>query len=126
MLGPGIKLRGELTGEDPVELGGTIEGDSRVDAHYTIRQGARVVGTVEAQSVVVAGELTGPLLSADKVEIGSTARVRAEIRARVVAIAEGALFEGKVEMQGDDAKGLITFKEQRRGPRPTDEGAPKR
>jgi cytoskeletal protein CcmA (bactofilin family) len=118
VIGPGIRVRGELTGDDPVEVGGTLEGDSRVSAHYTIREGARVVGKVEATSIVIAGEITGPVLSADKVEIGATARVRADIRARVVAIAEGAFFDGQVQMQGKDAAGPVTFKEQRRNPGP--------
>jgi cytoskeletal protein CcmA (bactofilin family) len=117
---PGVKVRGELTGDDPVELAGSLEGDSRVGALFMIREGGRVAGAVEATSVVIAGELTGPTVVADKVEIRATARVHADVRARVVAIAEGALFDGKVDMRGAEAGGLITFKEQRRGPTPAD------
>jgi cytoskeletal protein CcmA (bactofilin family) len=113
VIGPGIRVRGALTGDDPVEIAGTLEGDSRTSAHYVVREGGRVVGRVEATSIVVAGEMTGPELAADKVEIGARARVTADIRARVVAIAEGAVFDGQVQMQGNDATGPITFKEQR-------------
>ncbi len=118
VIGPGISIRGELSGEDAVELAGSLEGDSHVSAHYTVRETGRIQGSIEAASLVVGGEVTGPTLTADKIEIGAAARVRATLRARVVAIAEGARFDGEVQMQGDEPAGLITFKEQRRGPRP--------
>ncbi len=120
VIGPGISIRGELTGSDPVDLGGTLEGDSRVDAHYCVREGARVEGRIEARTLAVAGEVAAPTLVADKIEIGASARVRATLRARVVAIAEGALFDGQVQMHGGEADaGPTVFKEQRK-PRGSD------
>jgi len=118
VVGPGTRIRGELTGDDPVDLGGTLEGDSRVTALYRVRAGGRVTGNVTAGSLVVEGELSGATLAAGKVEIGATARVRADIRARTVAIAEGAFFDGQVHMEGRDAEGPegpVRFREKRKG-----------
>jgi cytoskeletal protein CcmA (bactofilin family) len=50
---------------------------------------------------------------ADKVEIGATGRVKSSIQARVVAIADGAFFEGEVRM--DDSGAPVTFTEKRSG-----------
>ncbi len=120
VIGPGISIRGELTGSDPVDVAGTLEGDSRVEAPYRVREGGRVTGRIEATSLVVGGEVSGPELVADKIEIGSGARVRASLNAQVVAIAEGALFDGGVHMRGAEPAGPITFKEQRKPRAPDD------
>jgi cytoskeletal protein CcmA (bactofilin family) len=114
-IGPGTRVKGEVIAEGPVDLAGTLDGDARVSAHLRVRPGAHVTGRLEARSLVVEGEVTGPSVAAERVEIGATARVSASIRARVVAIAEGAFFEGDVRMDDTGAPGTpITFTEKRR------------
>jgi cytoskeletal protein CcmA (bactofilin family) len=115
VIGPGTQVKGELVTQGPVELAGLLDGDARVEAHLRVRPGARVTGRLEAKSLVVEGEVTGPSVTAERIEIGATARVRSSIRARVVAIAEGAFFEGDVRMDDTGAPGTpITFTEKRR------------
>ncbi len=110
----GTRIKGDLASEGPVDVAGTLDGDIRVTTHCRIREGARVTGRLEAKSLVVEGEVNGPALVADKVEIGATARVRSSIQARVVAIADGAFFEGEVRMDGTPGSGPQTFTEKRR------------
>ena len=114
-VGPGARIKGDLQSDGPVDVAGTLEGDIRVSAHCRVRQGGRVTGRLEAKSVVVEGEVRGPALVADKVEIGATARVEANIQARVVAIADGAFFEGEVRMDGTGGSAAPqTFTEKRK------------
>lgn len=116
VIGPRTRIKGELSGSDPVDLAGTLEGDSCVSAHYRVRPGGKVVGDIDAASLVVEGEVLARDLTAGKIEIGASARVLANLRAGLVAIAEGAFFDGEVHMQGAEAgAGPVRFKEQRRG-----------
>jgi cytoskeletal protein CcmA (bactofilin family) len=119
----GIHITGEISGDDPVQLAGTLEGSSRVSGLYCVREGGRVLGEITAPNIVIEGEVSGPSLVAEKVEIGALARVRANLRARTVAIAEGAFFDGQVSMEGHDGP-LVTFsfKEKRKGRSPDDDG----
>src|SRR5262245_48483740 len=121
VIAPGIRIKGEISGDDPVQLAGTLEGSSRVSALYCVREGGRVLGEITAPNIVIEGEVSGSSLVADKVEIGALARVRANLRARTVAIAEGAFFDGQVSMEGRDGP-LVTFsfKEKRKGRSPED------
>jgi cytoskeletal protein CcmA (bactofilin family) len=112
-VGPGTRIEGHLASDGPVDVAGTLEGDVHVSGHCRVREGARVTGRLEAKTLVVEGEVSGPALVADKVEIGATGRVKSSIQARVVAIADGAFFEGEVRM--DDAGAPLTFTEKRRG-----------
>jgi cytoskeletal protein CcmA (bactofilin family) len=116
VIGPGTHVRGNLAGTDPVEIRGTLEGDCEVSAHCVVHEGARVLGSIDATGLVVAGEVEAGTITADKVELRKTARTRATIRARVIAVADGAFYEGEVQMQGPDAaSGPVFFEEQRRG-----------
>jgi cytoskeletal protein CcmA (bactofilin family) len=113
IIGPDTRIEGDLSSDEPVDVAGTLDGDLHVSGHCRVRQGARVTGRLEAKSLVVEGEVNGPGLVADKIEIGATGRVRSRIQARVVAIADGAFFEGEVRM--DDSGAPLTFREKRRG-----------
>jgi cytoskeletal protein CcmA (bactofilin family) len=119
----GIHITGEISGDDPVHLAGTLEGSSTVSGLYCVREGGRVLGEITAPTIVIEGEVSGPSLVAEKVEIGSLARVRANLRARTVAIAEGAFFDGQVSMEGRDGP-LVTFSfKEKRKDRSPDEGS---
>jgi cytoskeletal protein CcmA (bactofilin family) len=116
VIGPGTTVRGDLTGGGAVEIRGVLEGDCRTSAHCVVIEGARVVGSIEATGIVVAGVVEGRALVADKVELRASARVRASVTARVVTIAEGAFYDGTVQMEGQDARsGPVFFKERRSG-----------
>ena len=111
VIGPGTRFKGELSSDGPVDVAGTLEGDAHVAGHCRIRQGAKVAGRLEATTLVIEGEVGGPAIVADKVEIGSTARVRSNVEARLVAIADGAFFEGAVRMAEPGSP--VTFSEKR-------------
>ena len=118
VIGPGTTVRGDLTGGDAVEIRGLLEGDCRTSAHCVVGEGARVVGSIEATGIAVAGEIEARVLAAEKVEIRASARVHASVTARTVTIAEGAFYEGSVQMAGgrDASGGPVFFKERRSGP----------
>lgn len=97
VIAPGTSFRGELVSSDPVEVYGSLEGDAHVTARFTVGESGRVFGNIDAAVLVVAGEVNAGMLTAEKIELRATARVAATLRARVVSIAEGAVFEGDVD-----------------------------
>jgi cytoskeletal protein CcmA (bactofilin family) len=122
VIGSRTTVRGDLTGGDPVEIRGTLEGDCRVSGLVVVAEGGRVLGNVEAAGLVVGGTIEAGTLAADRVELRSSARVSGNITARVVAIADGAFYQGDVRMQGPDAPpGPVYFKDRRKS---EDEGPP--
>lgn len=56
-----------------------------------------MLGNIDAVALVVAGEVDAGLLTAEKVELVASARVSGVIRARVVVIADGALYRGEID-----------------------------
>jgi cytoskeletal protein CcmA (bactofilin family) len=113
VIARGTRFRGDLSSTDPVEIRGTLEGDCQTSARCVVHEGARVLGNIEAAALVVAGEVEAGLLKADKVEIRASASVQATIRARVVAIADGAFFQGEID-RTEPAGGPPLVKDRRR------------
>jgi cytoskeletal protein CcmA (bactofilin family) len=97
IIARGTRFCGDLSCSDPVEIRGTLEGDCQTSARCIVHEGARVLGNIDAAALVVAGDVEAGLLKADKVELRASASVRATIRARVVAIADGAFFQGEID-----------------------------
>jgi cytoskeletal protein CcmA (bactofilin family) len=117
VIGPGTRIRGDVTAEGPVDVAGRIEGTCRASGLCRVRAGGSVAGDVAASSLVIEGEVTGETLEAEKVEIGARARVRANVRAPRVAIAEGGFLEGHVHMDETGQPGQpVLFKEKRQLP----------
>ena len=75
-----------------------------------------MIGTSRPPTSQTAQQLAWDLgtLTAEKVEIRASASVRATIKARTVAIADGALYEGGVQML-DAASAPTLFQERRTG-----------
>lgn len=116
VIGPGTRVKGELSGDDSVDLAGTLEGPSRIGGLFHVREGGRVTGDISATNVVIEGEVDARLVTGRKVEIGAASKVRAQVRAVIVAIAEGAYFDGQIRMDGRVAgTARLSFQEKRKG-----------
>jgi len=83
--------------DGPIEIRGTLEGDCQTEARCTVHEGGRVLGNIDAATLVVAGAVEAGLLTAEKVELRPSARVLAAIRARVVVMDDGAFFQGEID-----------------------------
>jgi cytoskeletal protein CcmA (bactofilin family) len=98
VIGTKTTVKGEISGDEDVLVEGTVEGQIRIARDLRIGPGGVVRATVEAQSVVINGELVGDCGAVNRVEIQATGRLTGNIRAPKVVIAEGALFKGNSDM----------------------------
>ena len=98
LIGKGIKITGEITGAASIEVYGEVDGTAGTEGTFRVREGGKVSGEVAARHVIVDGDLRGQIAAEQKIELHSSCKVRGDIEAKSVAIAEGALFEGSVKM----------------------------
>jgi cytoskeletal protein CcmA (bactofilin family) len=93
-------VKGEITGKDDVFVDGEVQGKIRLDSgKLTIGPEGRVMADVEAQEVVVRGEVRGKIKGRDRVQIAATGRVSGEIVARLISIEEGAELHARVNLE---------------------------
>jgi cytoskeletal protein CcmA (bactofilin family) len=100
VIGAKTTVKGEISGDEDVLVEGTVEGQIRINKDLRVGQGGTVKATIDAQSVVVSGEVIGDCHAASRVEIQASGRLTGNIRAPRVVIAEGAVFKGNSDMTG--------------------------
>jgi len=100
VIGPKIKLIGELSGDEDVLIEGQIEGEIRITRDLKVGAGGVVKAKVSAQSIIVSGEIVGDCEAVGRVELQSTGKLTGNIRAPKIVIAEGAMFRGNSDMSG--------------------------
>jgi cytoskeletal protein CcmA (bactofilin family) len=98
IIGSSIVVDGEITGEEPLTIQGTVKGKIAVAQNLTVEQGATVEANVEAQALTVSGRLTGNVLARERVELRSDARMVGDVKSPRIVIADGATFKGNVDM----------------------------
>jgi cytoskeletal protein CcmA (bactofilin family) len=84
-----LRIQGEFTGT--IEAGGVliVDKDAVVDADH-----------INVDSLTVYGEVKGDVRAVDKVDMMSGAKVRGDITASRLRLADGVLFEGQCSMTG--------------------------
>ncbi len=100
LIGSKTTVKGEITGDEDILVEGVVEGQIRISRDLRVGPGGVVKANVEAQSVVVSGELLGDCQASQRVEIQATGRLTGNIRSPRVVIAEGATFKGNSDMSG--------------------------
>ncbi|HKC12696.1 MAG TPA: polymer-forming cytoskeletal protein [Vicinamibacteria bacterium] len=100
LIGSKTTVKGEITGDEDILVEGVVEGQIRISRDLRVGAGGVVKANVEAQSVVVSGELVGDCQASQRVEIQATGRLTGNIRSPRVVIAEGATFKGNSDMSG--------------------------
>src|ERR1700704_6498387 len=99
-IGKSVVIKGELNGSEDLTIEGAVEGTIQLRDHVlTIGPNGRIKAQVFAKSVIVLGEVTGNVTASDKVDIRDNGSVDGDIVSPRVAIAEGGLSRGPVDMR---------------------------
>ena len=112
-IGEDSVFRGSISGPGHCIVHGAVEGDCDIEGTLVIGDSGKWTGNVKAHTVLIAGQVEGDIQATDKMEIVSTARIKGKIISSVLAIAEGAIHEGQIQMTSNRPE---THFVERRGP----------
>lgn len=99
-IGKSVVIKGELTGSEDLTIEGHVEGKIELRENVlTIGPNGKIKAQIFAKAVIVLGEVTGNVSASEKVDIRDNGSVEGDIVSPRVAIAEGAMFRGSVDMQ---------------------------
>jgi len=107
----GCRLTGDLETPGALVVCGTIRGDGKDTGMLSMAAKSHWEGEIHAQAAIIAGSVTGKLVVEEKIEIGATAVIRADVVAKSIAIAKGAVIEGDVTVTSGQP--IVRFEEQR-------------
>ena len=99
VIGAGLKIQGEITGDSDLVIEGEAHGRIRmVNGRVTVAPKGRVNADIEAVEISVEGFVQGALKATDKVRLGPASQVQGSVMTPRIAIEDGARLRGKVEM----------------------------
>ncbi|MBS1963978.1 MAG: polymer-forming cytoskeletal protein [Bdellovibrionales bacterium] len=102
VIGEGIRLDGKLQLGGVVRVYGRLSGEivAAPESSLILMESAVVEGTLDVDTLVVAGFIRGDIRARSRVSIEGTGRVIGNIETPTIAIDFGAYLEGETKMTG--------------------------
>lgn len=98
IISKGIVIDGEISGDAPVLIEGTVKGRIQLDSTVQVAEGGLVEADVESNEVEVSGSVTGNIVASERVELRPEGKMVGDIRSPRILIADGASFKGHIDM----------------------------
>lgn len=103
-LGSDSRLEGLLTFVGQARLDGHFKGTIKGEGCLLIGPQARVEADIQAEEVIISGEVHGDVVATGRIELKAPGRLDGNICAPLVVMDEGVLFEGHCSMPGQEAQ----------------------
>jgi cytoskeletal protein CcmA (bactofilin family) len=99
-LGSTFKIRGEISGDEDLQIDGKFEGPVSLRNHrLTVGRSGQLKSEINAREVVVYGTAVGNIRVSDRVEIKKNGEVIGDITTARLSIEDGAYFKGSIEIE---------------------------
>ena len=99
-LGSSLHLKGEISGNEDLDIDGTVEGLVHIDERkLTVGATARLAADIIAGEVIVYGIVRGNVRAKGKVEIKKDGSVNGDLTTAQIIIEDGAYFKGSIEIE---------------------------
>lgn len=102
VIGADTHIKGDMRFESTARILGTFEGTIEAKGELQVASGASCKAAVEAMKVLVDGDVDGNLTAKERVELTSKAKMKGDLVAARLVVAEGASFVGHCKV-GPDA-----------------------
>jgi cytoskeletal protein CcmA (bactofilin family) len=102
VISAGLTIEGKIEGAGHVRIAGHFKGDVTVQGNVTIEPGAKLTGGVQADTVVIGGELAGNINAAARVELLQTGVLIGDLKAGSLIVAAGSRMRGQAEFGWDE------------------------
>jgi cytoskeletal protein CcmA (bactofilin family) len=110
------RIEGKLLGSGEVLVDGVFKGTIEGQVKVRVAERGVVEANVKAQSVEVAGTITGDVTAEKRIVLEATAKVDGNITAPRILIHDGATFRGQVNMTEPDPRPVLKTSSARKDP----------
>lgn len=99
MISQGTNLKGDVVFEEGVMLDGRVEGTITVKGALLVGERAEIKAGISATSVEIRGTVRGSIHCDGLLALAHTAKLSGDIQTVMMSMEEGAIINGKVNMQ---------------------------
>ena len=111
VIGTDTRIKGEMFFEKSARILGSFEGKITAQGEVQISNGANCNAAIEAQSVIVDGQVTGPIAAHGQLTLTANAQVQGDLTAGTLVVAQGASFVGHCNV-GPAAQDILNGNQQ--------------
>ena len=98
LLSREVKIEGDIQGNEDLQVDGQLKGSVKIAGNIVVGPTGIVEADVEADNVIIQGQITGNVLARKQLQIQSSGKLLGDCMAQTIDIKEGALFEGRSKM----------------------------
>jgi cytoskeletal protein CcmA (bactofilin family) len=99
VLGGGLTLRGEVSGEGDFHIYGRFEGEIDVSGRVLVAEAAQVDANINAAAIVIAGKVRGNLSATTRLDILPSGVLTGTLKAGSFSAAEGSSVKGEIWLE---------------------------
>lgn len=97
-VGKGVSFKGVISYNGTVRIDGNLDGEIHTEGVLLVGEDAVLTAKITAGTVVCKGKITGDITAREKVKLRAPAVVNAGVKAPLLAMEEGVVFNGTLEM----------------------------
>ena len=102
VIGKGSAFEGTFQVESSIRVDGVVRGKLTASDTLVVGREGEVKADVKVKNAIVGGKLIGTLEASNKVVLESRSLLLGDLKAKVLVVAEGAVFRGKSESGDGD------------------------
>jgi cytoskeletal protein CcmA (bactofilin family) len=98
-IGPTIRIKGDISGEESLTVEGTVEGTITIKQHTLhVGKNGRINADIYAKAIRIEGHVEGNLHAEEQVLLRNSGVVRGNISSPRLTMEDGCSFKGSVDM----------------------------
>lgn len=98
VLGMGMTVTGDISGEGELRIEGRVEGSVSTDGCVIVEASGEVLGDIEAAEIIASGKVSGKITSSGSVRLQSGCVIAADVEAATICLEEGGIVNGRLNM----------------------------
>lgn len=98
VIGPSVKIEGDLKGVGNVIVEGFLNGSLSTDKDVTVGSKAEIKANITAQNATIAGTINGSVTVNEHLSIKSGAVINGDIKTKSISVESGARLNGMISM----------------------------
>lgn len=113
LIGEGIVVRGDIAFVDGLRIDGEVHGDLLATdgsrSLLVVGEKAKVQGRVNAEHVIIVGEVVGPVHCTGLLELQPSARISGDVHYQLLEMHPGAVIDGELRPLKNVDKPALTL-----------------
>ncbi|MCF7886218.1 MAG: polymer-forming cytoskeletal protein [Candidatus Marinimicrobia bacterium] len=107
IIGEETQLTGNVKLKGSIVIYGKVDGNINTEATITVGKEGLVEGDLNGNNVTISGRVNGNIIAKTKMILKKNSRLIGDVKAQKIVIDDGAVFEGKCDMNLNESKNKV-------------------